>query len=184
MVMKGIIFNLLENLIVDKFGDEILEEIYAAAHFSVDAPPFVGPETYPDSDLFAMVTLLSKKTNLPVDDLVYEFGKYMFPVLADTYPVFLDNVNSPLEFLKSVNDIIHVEVKKLFEGANAPIIKVEDVNHKQAKLRYSSERKLCKLVEGLLDGVADYFGQKISYSHQQCMRDGARECILHIQFYD
>jgi hypothetical protein len=90
MVMKGVIFNLLENLIVDKFGDEILEEIYAATHFSVDAPPFVGPETYPDSDLFAMVTLLSKKTNLPVDDLVYEFGKYMFPVLSDTYPVFLD----------------------------------------------------------------------------------------------
>ncbi len=182
--MKGVIFNLLENLIVDKFGDEILEEIYAAAHFSVDAPPFVGPETYPDSDLFAMVTLLSEKTKLPVDDLVYEFGKYMFPILADMYPVFFDNVNSPLEFLKSVNDIIHLEVKKLFEGAKPPIIKVEDVNHKQAKLRYSSERKLCKLLEGFLDGVADYFGQKISYSHQQCMRDGAGECILHIQFYD
>jgi len=182
--MKGVIFNLLENLIVNKFGDKILEEIYAAAHFSLDAPPFVGPEIYPDSDLFAMVTLLSEKTNLPVDDLVYEFGKYMFPVLADRHPVFLDNINSPIEFLKSVNDVIHIEVKKLFEGANPPIIKVEDVNHRQVKLYYSSERKLCKLVEGLLDGVADYFGRKISYSHQQCMRDGARECILHIQFYD
>ena len=182
--MKGVIFNLLENLIVAKFGDEILEEIYDEAQFSVDAPPFVGSQTYPDSDLFAMVTLLSEKTNLPVDDLVYEFGKYMFPVLADKYPVFLDNVNSPLEFLKSVNDIIHVEVKKLFEEANPPTIKVEEINHNQAKLRYKSERKLCKLVEGLLDGVVDYFGQKISYTHQQCMKDGNHECILHIEFYD
>ena len=180
--MKGVIFNLLESLIVDKFGDEILEEIYAEAHFSADVPPFGGPESYPDSDWFAMATLLSEKMNLPVDDLVYELGKYMFPVLADRYPVFLDNLRSPLEFLKSVNDVIHVEVDKLFEQSNPPLIKVEDVNHNKARLRYYSERKLCKLVEGLLDGVADYFGQKISYSHQQCMRDGARECILHLQF--
>jgi hypothetical protein len=52
--MKGVIFNLLENLIIKRFGDETMEEIYAESDFSADAPPFVGPETYPDSNLFPL----------------------------------------------------------------------------------------------------------------------------------
>ena len=181
--MKGIIFNCLEDLIVKKYGDEVMEEIYAEAEFSAEAPPFVGPETYADADLFAMVALLSQKTNLPVDDLVYAFGRYMFPVLADKYPVFLEKVNSPLEFLKSVDGIVHVEVRKLFEEAEPPTIAVESTDHNQAVLRYSSKRKLCRLLEGLLEGVADHFGQKASYQHRQCMKDGACECILDIGFH-
>ena len=179
--MKGMIFNLLEDLIDEKFGEEIMEEIYAQAKLSDGAPPFVGPETYPDSDLFAIVTLLSEKTDLPIETLVYEFGKYLFPILANKYPVFLENMNSPIEFLKTVNDVIHLEVKKLFEAANPPKIIIEQIDSNRAVLHYSSERKLCKLVEGLLDGVGDYFGQKISYSHQQCMQDSTHECILNIE---
>jgi len=181
--MKGIIFNILENLIIEKFGDETMEEIYAEANFSADAPPFIGPETYPDSDLYAMVILLSQKSNLPVDDLIFEFGKFMFHVLADNYPVFLENISSPIGFLKNVNDIIHVEVKKLFEEANPPTVIVEEINQNQCKLFYKSERKLCKLLEGLLEGVADHFGQKVSYSHQKCMQDDNDECILDVKCY-
>jgi len=49
--MKGVIFNLLESMVIDRFGDETMEDIYEEAEFSADAPPFIGPETYPDSDL-------------------------------------------------------------------------------------------------------------------------------------
>ncbi len=180
--MKGIIFNLLENLVIDKFGDEIMEEIFEEAEFSVDAPPFIATETYPVSDLVAIVALLSEKSNIPIDDLIYEFGKYMFPNLADKYPVFFKDVDSPLEFLKNVNDIIHVEVRKIFTEANPPIVKIEDINQNKATLHYSSERKLCRLLEGLLDGVAIHFGKKITYNHKQCMKDGFNECILDLHF--
>lgn len=180
--MKGVIFNLLESLVIDRFGDEIMEEIYEQAEFSADAPPFIGPETYPDSDLIAIVSLLSEKSNLPVDDLIYEFGRYMLPVLADKYPVFFQDVESPIEFLKSVNDIIHVEVKKLFDGATPPLVTVANVNQNQAEIHYASERKLCRLLEGLLEGTAEHFDKNISYHHKQCMKDGFDDCILNIEF--
>jgi len=180
--MKGVIFNLLESLVIDRFGDAIMEQIYEQAEFSSDVPPFIGPETYPDSDLIAFVSLLSEKLNLPVDDLIYEFGKFMLPVLADKYPVFFQDMESPIEFLKSVNDIIHVEVKKLFDGATPPSITVENVNQNQAEIHYVSKRKLCRLLEGLLEGVAEHFDKNISYHHKQCMKDGFDHCILNIEF--
>jgi len=180
--MKGIVYNILENLIVEKFGDEVMEEIYDETEFTSDVPPFVGPETYPSSDLLLVVASLSQKTNLPVGDLVYEFGKYMFPVLAGKYPVFLEDMDTPLEFLKSVHEIIHIEVKKLFEDANPPTVMIEELTSNRAKVYYRSERKLCRLLEGLLEGVADHFDQNVSYSHQKCMHDGNPECILEIEF--
>lgn len=181
--MKGIIINLLEKLIIEKFGDEVMEEIYEQAEFSGGAPPFIGPGTYPDSDLFVIVELLSQKTNLPVDDLVYEFGKYVFPVLAAKYPVFIENVNSSLDFLMTLDNIHDVELKKLYEDATPPTFKIEEIDAGSIKLHYFSQRKLCRLLEGLLEGVANYFREKVSYSHQQCMKDGYEECLLDIKIY-
>ena len=180
--MKGIIFNLLESLVIEKFGDEANEEIYAECNFLGDAPPFLGPVTYEDSDLLAIVDMLSEKVNLPVDDLLYKFGKYSFPILAEKFPNFLENIDSALEFLKNVNDIIHLEVRKLLDEAHPPVIIIEETGADRASLHYISQRKLCRMLEGILEGVADHFKGKISYSHRQCMKDGASECILDIEF--
>ena len=180
--MKGVIFNLLEDMIVAKCGDDTLEEIYAEATFTADAPPFVGPDTYPDADLLAMVELLSRKMDTPVSDLVYGFGRYMFPELAARFPAFLEHLPTPVAFLETVNEVIHVEVKKLFEEATPPVVTIEKTADGRARLLYRSDRQLCRLVEGLLDGVGDHFNQKATYAHRQCMLDGAGECVLDIAF--
>lgn len=180
--MKGIVFNILESLIVEKFGDDIMEGIYDKTDFVSDVPPFIGPETYPDADLIHAVTLLSEMTDISVSDLLFEFGKYMFPILAETFPVFLEGFDSPLEFLKTVDGVIHIEVRKLYGDANPPVLRVESVDENTAVLHYRSERKLCRLMEGLLEGLAAFFGRSITYHHLECMLDGADECILNIQF--
>lgn len=180
--MKGIVFNILEALIVEKFGDETMEEIYSKVQFSGDGLPFISPVTYPDSDLYAILTFLVKKTSIPIDDLIFEFGKFMFPVFFEKYPVFFENINSPVEFLKTVNDIIHVEVKKLFEKAAPPVVEVDQLSENQIILHYYSERKLCRLLEGLLEAMALHFNQKISYIHKECMKDGADQCVYEIIF--
>ncbi len=181
--MKGIVFNIFEALVSEKFGDEMVEEIYSNVQFSGDVLPFIGPETYPDSDLFDMVGYLSKKTSIPLDELLFEFGKFMFPVFYDKYPIFFEKIDSPIEFLKSVNDIIHVEVKKIFEEAVPPLVTVEQINENKIKLQYQSGRKLCKLLEGLLEGLAFHFNKKISYDHEVCMKNGADQCVYEVNFF-
>ncbi len=180
--MKGVVFNILELLIVEKFGDQTLEEIYTDVQFSGDVLPFIGPETYPDSDLFAIVKYLAEKTSIPENDLVFEFGKFMLPVFYKKFPVYFENMLSSIEFLKTVNDMIHVEVKKIFEDATPPVIEVEQLSEKKIILRYSSERKLCRLLEGLIEGLALHFNQKVSYAHKVCMKEGGDQCIYEIRY--
>jgi hypothetical protein len=179
--MKGVIFNLLEDFITQGWGEDAYEEILALCPFH-GQEPFVGPKTYPDADLLALVARASEKLGVPVPDAIHAFGRYLFPRLATKYPIFLDGYAHPKPFLKTINDVIHVEVRKLFKDAEPPSITWSDAGPDGLVLRYVSKRRLCDLMGGLLDGAADWFKTPIHYAHKRCMKDGADACELHLTF--
>ena len=47
---------------------------------------------------------------------------------------------------------------------------------------YYSERKLYALMEGLIDGVADYFKETIVQKHRIMKQDEHEVCEFHLQF--
>lgn len=179
--MKGMVFNIFESLVEEKFGDDMLEEIYDQAELSNDVPPFVGPLSYPDSYLFSMIGVLSEKTGLPVNDLVYEFGRYTFPVFVKNFPDLFDNVETCFDFLKDVDNIHEIEVKKIFEEAIPPRIMFTYIDESRATVKYFSERKLCRMFEGLLEELAAYCEESLALTHTECMHNGAPECVYEIE---
>ncbi len=181
--MKGVLFNILEALIRERFGDEMLATVHADTEFISAAPPFLGPDSYPDEDLFTMLGVLSEKTSVSVHDLLFEFGKSMFPILARTYPAFLEGHDKPLEFLSQVNEVIHMEVRKILKDSSPPEITLGEVMGGQTRIHYRSKRNLCRLVEGLLVGVAKHFGKKVVYQQEQCVHEGAKSCVFLVSFY-
>lgn len=178
--MKGIIFNLLESFISDNFDDEFLEEVYDKSELSDDVPPFLGPVTYPDEQLVSMLKYVSRSIDIEIGKLLYDFGKYSIPVLADRYPVFFENNISSIEFLSSINDMHHLEVHKLYPDATPPDFKIEQINEKIMILKYSSERKLCDLAKGLIIGVGHHYNESINILKQQCMSENDSECVFEI----
>ena len=53
--MKGVVFNMLEEFVVENAGEEVFEEILYTCEF-ITVEPFVGPGTYPDEDLNELVS--------------------------------------------------------------------------------------------------------------------------------
>lgn len=180
--MKGIIFNVLEDFAVEKFGDETLEEVYSQAELSEGVPPFVGPASYPDQDLVTLVTLLSEKGGVSVEDLLHSLGEYAISILARRFPLFFEGLSSAKEFLKTMNEVHYLEVRKLYSDANPPKIVLEDNTDGKTYLHYRSPRRLCSFLEGLLEGTGKHFGEGISYRHLRCQKEGAEECILELNF--
>ena len=52
--MKGIIFNLLEGFLTERLGEEKSDELIESCSLKT-REPFVGPGSYPDEDLLAIV---------------------------------------------------------------------------------------------------------------------------------
>ncbi|MFK7873215.1 MAG: heme NO-binding domain-containing protein [Oligoflexales bacterium] len=179
--MKGMVFNLLEDFVVENFGQDVFEDIYSSTSLQT-TDPFVGPATYPDADFLSLVGTTCQKLNIPLDQAVRGFGKYCFPKLVAIEPSFVNNPQSAKEFLKTVHDIIHVEVKKLHPDAELPSFEYRDTDPQKLEMIYSSPKNLCLFAEGLIEGCAEHYKEKITYHQSECSHKGDTQCVFKLEF--
>lgn len=179
--MKGIIFNLLEDFIVQSWGEDRFERIISGCPLHTKTA-FVGPGTYPDSDLLAIVDRTCAELGMDTPTALRAFGRFAMPKLAARFEVFVRDHRHPKPFLCGLDTVIHVEVRKLFERAEPPRIWFEDPAPTTLILHYHSRRRLCALFEGLLDGTADYFGVPFTHEQTACMSAGAPNCDFRLEF--
>ncbi len=179
--MKGIIFNLLEQFISENWGDKVYEEILNECSLETKGP-FVGPEGYPDSDLMAIVSKGVEKSGVALPELLRKFGRFCFPIMAEKFPDFVTPYKHPRDFLKAADSIIHLEIKKLWEDAKPPGFVFREPDSDRLIMEYRSERKLCKFMEGLIEGIGDYYNTPIQYRQTRCMLNGEDMCEFDLTF--
>lgn len=173
--MKGIIFNLAEEVVAAAHGpetwDALLEESGASGAYT-------SLGSYPDSELIAILTAASARLGMPVADVLRWFGRSAMPLIAQRFPAFFTGVPNLQGFILSLNTIIHAEVRKLYAGATCPHFDFALQNNGQLHMTYHSPRQLCALVEGFVTGAADHFGETVTIDHGQCTRHGAPACTF------
>lgn len=47
---------------------------------------------------------------------------------------------------------------------------------------YRSHRPLCGLAEGLMQGLADYYQERVSIAHPECIEDHGARCRFELRF--
>jgi hypothetical protein len=175
--MKGIVFNLLEQVVVNRHGEAAWDTLLDKTGFSGS---YTSLGNYPDSEIEALVQAGSEALDLPPRDVLRWFGREAMPLLATHYPVFFTAHASTRSFVSSVNSIIHPEVRKLYTGAGCPHFHFEDAADGALLLGYNSPRRLCALAHGFIEGAADYFGETVRVEHPRCMHNGDTSCQLAI----
>ncbi|MEY9199367.1 hypothetical protein ABIA16_004546 [Sinorhizobium fredii] len=74
------------------------------------------------------------------------FGERAMPILQERYPALFEDHSSARNFILSVNNIIHPEVRKLYSGASCPFFHFrESDNGRTVTMGYESSRKMCDL---------------------------------------
>ncbi|MDP5035356.1 MAG: heme NO-binding domain-containing protein [Alishewanella sp.] len=177
--MKGIIFNVLEDMIVEKFGMAVWNDLLAK-----HAPPdrvYISGKSYEDNELFAIASDVAVLLNIPLQHVVKAFGDFLFQGLASRHKDVIAQFSDFSELVMGIHDVIHVEVNKLYVEPALPTISCRSPSANQIELTYSSPRKLCFCAEGLLFGAARHYGQQIKIEHTVCMHNGAEHCILGIE---
>lgn len=180
--MKGVIFNVLEEMVEDNYGMAVWNDILDEANQSEGI--FIAGQSYADETLFMFIQIICQKLELPSNLVISSFGEYLFGKLVVRHKVLMEKQTDLDSFLKSIDSIIHVEVSKLYIDPNLPKIQCHNNDSGSMTLRYHSPRKLCPLAEGLVYGAAHYFGKKISIQHDVCMHKGHDYCDLEISYHD
>ena len=71
------------------------------------------------------MVVLVNKTGRPLNDLLYDYGEYLFTVLSAGHAEMMANRQSVLEILDCLDDDIHVQARKLYPDADLPSFKVQ-----------------------------------------------------------
>jgi hypothetical protein len=177
--MKGIVFNLLEELVVRDHGEHTWEQLLDAA--GVDGV-YTSLGNYPDADLMALVGAASAALALPADEVVRWFGRGALPLLAERYPALFEPHEDVRSFVLTLNEIIHPEVRKLYPGADTPLFSFDASDPAGLVMEYRSPRRLCAFAEGLLLGAGDHYGQRLGIDQPLCMNRGDDRCRIAIAF--
>ena len=166
--MKGHIFNLLENFIIETAGDAAFEKVYNNCKFEGEGI-FIRPGNYPDADLFELVNQTVSHLEITHQQAHRSFGKWMFKHLAKLVPEPMVKVEHPKTFLMQLNQIHEVELKKLWPDAFPPRFECEDTGANTMRFTYDSPRQLFDLVDGVLEGVAEYYSAPMTWSKSNLM---------------
>ena len=178
--MKGLIFNLLEEVVVAEHGDDVWDGILETAGLE-GAYTAVG--SYADGEFVALLTALSTALARTPEELLRWFGAKAIPMLALRYPIFFEGHTSTQSFLLTLNNVIHAEVRKLYADADVPVFEFDSPNGDGTLIvGYRSARRLCALAEGFIDGAAAHFGERVAIEQSRCMHRGDESCDLVCRF--
>jgi len=177
--MKGVIFNLLEEVVRQEHGDDTWDRLLEDANCE---GVYASLGSYADEELARLVTAASSALEIEPDEVIRWFGRKAVPLLAERYPRFFEPHSSTLSFLLTLNEIIHPEVRKIYPGANVPVFDFEQPADGKLLLGYQSSRGLCALAEGLTQGAADHYGETVQLAHLECTGRGDQRCLIEVSF--
>ncbi|UFN44675.1 heme NO-binding domain-containing protein [Nocardioides okcheonensis] len=177
--MKGIIFNLLEGQVEHQAGasawDGLLDDAGLDGGYSA-----IGD--YPTSELEQLVAAQARRAGTTERDAVRSFGHGSLLTLAEGFPDFFTPHDRTVDFLLTLNDVIHPQVRKLHAAARPPEFDFTVLGDDELRIVYRSHRHLCGMAEGMIAGAATYYGQVARITHEACVLDGASDCVLHCTF--
>ena len=151
--MYGMVNHGIQSLIISKFGQKDWDEIcQLAGQTDTD---FESMITYPDTVTYDLVGAISKKYNLPAEEVLKLFGDYWVDYSSETVigKLFDFSGHEIMEFLESLNEM-HERIKMSMPHLKPPVFEFEEVEDNTHLLHYSSDREgLEPMVIGLLEGL-------------------------------
>ncbi len=177
--MKGIIFNLVEDVVSEAYGEQVWDQLLAEARLDGG---YTSMGDYPDEQLHALVGAASTALDVPADQVLRQLGHGAAVGLSEQYPHFFTPHQRSLDFVVTLNDVIHAEVRKIHRAADPPEFLFSEVGDEELVIEYRSRRGLCALADGMLGGAASYFGERATVRHETCTHRGDDVCVMRCRF--
>lgn len=175
--MKGLIFALLEQAVVDTLG----EATWEAALEAVDSGGVYRAHTrYDDGELLGLMGVIADRHFGGDDEAALRwFGHEMVDRMAARHPALIGGHENTEAVLRGLNDHIHAQVQTMYPDAELPFFEFNPPEAGRPKpgeliLGYRSRRPLEALAEGMIAAVAARFGEPLTLTrrpsaHSRCL---------------
>ena len=128
--------------------------------------------TYEFSEMLQLLSHLSANTNIAVDDLLMVYSEHLFAVLVKSHPDLVSHYQNPMDLLASIENHIHVEVRKIYPDAELPTFVVEEKTANSLTMIYKSSRAMHHFGLGLMNKTFEHFNSSAEIILEKIKEDG------------
>lgn len=169
--MKGIVFTELFEMVKGLFGEDLIDDVLDDCKLE-SGGAYTNVGTYDHRELIEIVNVLSKHTQIPFKELVTTYGHHLFFRFHELMPAFFEKPKSSFDFLESVHDYIHVEVKKLYPDAALPKFETVRSGNDHLVMIYKSQCPFADFAQGLISGCIEFYQENITLESIDNNADG------------
>jgi hypothetical protein len=169
--VKGIVFTEFLDLVEDKFGLVMVDHIISSSNLESDGI-YTSIGTYRFSEMLQLLQHLSERTEISIDTLLLVYGEHFFSVIEKSYPSLLDSFNDPIDMLSSIENHIHIEVRKIYPDAELPTFNAVEKTANSLTLDYKSSRAMHHFGLGLMNKTFEHFNSTATITMQKIKEDG------------
>lgn len=177
--MHGMIFGELKKFVDSNLGGDSWVTLLDKA--GLDKRVYIPVKEYPDKEAVQLVVTASEITGIKIPDLLRTFGKYMVPDLLLLFRRQIQPDWNLMDLYAQIEDTIHNVVRLRNPGAKPPQLRVERKSPEEVVIFYSSSRRMCALGIGLIQGIAETFGESVDINESTCMHKGDACCTIAVK---
>lgn len=177
--MKGIVFVQFADFIEHTFGLDFWDEVLTTVN-PISGGVYTTVGAYADEEFLALLSCVCEAKSMSANDAQIAFGIWVFEKLHGAAPKGTATSTDVFDFLRHVQDVIHVEVKKLHADAILPEFTFLEETPTELTLVYHSPRALCAFCEGLILGLGEYLNTPLKVSHLSCVHHGQSQCVMKV----
>jgi hypothetical protein len=163
--MYGLVNEGIRELVISLAGPKMWESMCEEA--GVEPEGFEPLCPYHDSLTYKLVELASDKLAIPIDTLLRKYGRFWVTYTAEQgYGEIMNLFGTDFRTCLTNLNRTHAHMGAMMPALQPPRFNVEVSNDSEMIVHYFSHRPgLAPMVEGLLDGLAEKFGDTISIRH-------------------
>ncbi len=165
VALKGVVFTEFYEFVETEFSPVFLQETINSVPLSTNGV-YTATGTYPCQELVLITETIAQKSGLAMPGLLKAFGRYMFKYFTITAPEHFKAANNSYDFMTRVENVIHLEVRKLYPDAELPNFDFIERSDKHYVMTYTSARQLGDFCEGLMLATLDYYGENARLSRR------------------
>ena len=175
--MHGLIFASFRDYLLTEHGADTTRDVLAGE------PQYTLSEAYPDEQFLALLGRAVEETKLGLDELLFEFGVFTAATtFARLYSVLYKASPTARDFLLTVETPIHEVIRVSLPDARPPQLAVTDHGEDGLEILYTSPRRICQLLRGLVEGTARVYDETVDVEEPECMHRGDPACRVLIRF--
>jgi hypothetical protein len=164
--MHGLIFTAFRAFISLEHP-EIVETLFSSES------RHLATQAYDDEEFDLLLARAARASGTESQELLRRFGAYAgVSAFRLLYPDYYAASSNTREFLLGVEERIHEVVRRTIPGAAPPRLDIVPLGEKDVSITYTSPRRLCALIVGLVSGVARHYGERVEIEQPLCMLRG------------